>query len=407
MDVRENGLGRVIGCELRCIPPRFLESCWGLKWCPKFYARGPSEFDIGVLTPDGKYNSLKVGGPLAMERGPQDGIANFELSLRLPSTIHDADGQLGLRTREPPSSPSWRFSVPATPVYAVHERTHNQTNFTCSHVTPTDSSASLIAPGRTEGTLPIPIPGSGTMLSSIQPLSEPYTSELSYALLSGHSSHSSQSCGAQNVGTPLQLHYLSPRIIPAVAQDPVALLYGVALENDGSLERLVSDPGNAQAHYLPPDSIGNAHSIPQVHVTTPAMQTPQAALLDSWNNLDFSPASATPMTCSTSFSTESSLIGEFEQHHGPGAATPMSELMRMGLEISPQSNEQLEAGMPDEYWQLHHILPCSSPMHQSRGLSPIDMSVDQLPGTGEGEDTTYNLSDTFLFSSAFHGAFAC
>ncbi|KAG1892169.1 hypothetical protein F4604DRAFT_12264 [Suillus subluteus] len=211
MDVRENGLGRVIGCELRCIPPRFLESCWGLKWCPKFHARGPSEFDIGVLTPDGKYNSLKIRArPLAMERGPQGSIANLEPSLRLPSTIHDADGQLGLRRREPPSSPSWRFSVPASPVCTAHERTQDQTDFTCPHATPADPSVPLIAPGRTEGTLPIPIPGSGTM----QPLSEPYTSELSYALLPGHSSHSSQSCGTQNVGTPLQLHYLSSRIMP-------------------------------------------------------------------------------------------------------------------------------------------------------------------------------------------------
>jgi hypothetical protein len=168
------------------------------------------------------------------------------------------------------------------------------------------------------------------------------------------------------------------------------------------LEDLVSDPGDAQAHYLPLDSI-NTYSTPQVHVVTPAMQTPQ----NPWNNLDFSPASATPMTCSTSFSADSNLIGEFEQHHGPGVATPMSELMRMGVENSPQSNDQLEAGMTDEYWQLHQTLTRFSPMHQSRGLSPIDMGVDQLPGTGEGEETAYNLSDTFLFSSGFHGAFAC
>ncbi|KAG1783027.1 hypothetical protein EV702DRAFT_1059689 [Suillus placidus] len=394
MDVRENGLGRVIGCELRCIPPRFLESCWGLKWCPKFYARGPSEFDIGVLTPDGKYNSLKIGGPLAMERGAQDRMVKLKPSPSLRSTIHDADGRLGLRRRELPSSPSGHFSVSASPVYIVHERTQDQPDFMHSHVTPIPSSAPLIAPGRTEGILPIPISGSGTMLSSIQPLSEPYTSELSYALIPGHSS---QSCGAPNIGTPL-------RIMPAVSQDPGALLYGVVPENNTSLERLVSDPGDVQAYYLPPDSI-DAHSTLQVHVITPAMQ---ATLLDSWNNLDFSPASATPMTCSTSFSADSSLIGEFEQHHGAGVATPMSELMRMDLENSSHSNDQLEAGMPGEYWQLHRTLTGtrSSPMHQSRGLSPIDMSVDQLPCTGEGEDTTYNLSDTLLFSGAFHGAFA-
>lgn len=407
MDVRENGLGRVIGCELRCIPPRFLESCWGLKWCPKFYARGPSEFDVGILTPDGKYKSLKIGGPLAMERGAQDCIANVKPSRRLTSTIHDADGQLGLRRREPPSLPSWHLCVPASPAYNIHERTQDQPDFMRCHITPADSSTALIAPGRTEGTLPIPIPGSGTMVSSVQPLSEPYTSELSYALLPGHSLHLSQSCGAQNVGTPLHLYHLSPQIMPAVSQDPTAaLLYDVALDNDSSSARLVSDPRDGQAHYIPPDSI-NAHSTPQVHVMTPAMQTPQVTLLDSWNNLNFSPASATPMTCSTSFSADSSLIGEFEQNHSLGVATPMSELMRMDLEIFSQSNEQLEAEIPDEYWQLHRIFTRSSPMHQSRGLSPIDVSVDQLPGTGEGEDTTYNLSDTFLFSGAFHGAFAC
>lgn len=402
MDVRENGLGRVIGCELRCIPPRFLESCWGLKWCPKFYARGPSEFDIGVLTPDGKYNSLKIRGPLAMGRGAHDSMVNLKPSPSLPSTIHDADGRLGLRGCELPSSPFGHFGVPASPVYIVHQRTQDQPDFMHSHVTPAHSSAPLVAAGRTDGILPIPISGSGTMLSSIQPLSEPYTSELSYALLPGHSS---QSCSAPNIGTPLHLYYLSPKIMPAVSQDPSTLLYGVVSENDASLERLVSDPGDAQAYYLPLDSI-NAHSTPQVHVISPAMQTPQATVLDSWNNLDFSPASATPMTSSTSFSADSSLIGEFEQHHDAGAATPMSELMRMDLENSSHSNNQLEAGMPDEYWQLHRTLARSSPMHQSRGLSPIDMSVDQLPGTGEEEDATYNLSDTFLFSGAFHCAFA-
>ncbi|KAG2073522.1 hypothetical protein BDR04DRAFT_1141093 [Suillus decipiens] len=404
MDVREIGLGRVIGCELRCIPPRFLESCWGLKWCPKFYARGPSEFDIGILTPDGKYNSLKIGG-LAMEYRAQDGIANLKPSQSLPNTTHDADGTLGLRRREHPSSPSRHFCIPASPVYIVHERTENQPDFMRSHVTPAHSSAPLIVPGRTEGALPMPIPGLGTTLSSIQPISGPYTSELSYALLPGHWPHLSQSCSAPIIETPLHLHYLSPNSMPAVSQDSSALLYGVAPEKD-SLEYLVSGPEDVQAQYLPPNSI-NAHSTPQVHVMNPTMQTPQGAFLDSWNDLDFSPASATPMTCSTSFSADSSLIEQFEQHHGQAVATPMSELMGMGLENSPQSNDQFEAGMPDEYWQLHMAFTRDSPMHQPRGLSPIDVSVDQLPSTGEGDDTMYNLSDTFLFSSTSHGAFAC
>ncbi|KAG1755417.1 hypothetical protein EDB19DRAFT_1661190 [Suillus lakei] len=389
MDVHENGLGRVIGCELRCIPPRFLESCWGLKWCPKFYARGPSDFDIGVLTPDGNYSSLKIGSPLAIERGARDSITNLKASPSLSSTIHDADGQLGSSRREPPSS--WHFSVPTSPVYIAHEGIHKQPVFMRSDVAPAHSSAPLIAPGRTEGMLPIPIP------------------ELSYALLPGPCPHLSQCCGASTVGTPLHAHYLSPQILPAVSQHPDALLYSIAPENDASLQRLISDPGDAQAYYFPPDVI-NTHSTPQVHVMTPTVQTPQATMPDSWNNLDFSPASVTPMTCSTSFSTDCSLIGEFVQHCGPGVATPMSELMRMGLEDSPQSNVQLDAVMTDEYWQLpvNQTLTHSPPMHQSRGLSPIDMSVDQLPlGPSEGEETAYNISDTFLFSSAFHGAFTC
>ncbi|KAG2115919.1 uncharacterized protein F5147DRAFT_675250 [Suillus discolor] len=405
MDVRENCLGRVIGCELRCIPPRYLKSCWGLKWCPKFYARGPSEFDVGVLTPDGKYNSLKTDDSLAMEHRAQGSIANLKPSPSLPITVYDADGRLGSRRREPPSSPSWH--LPPSPAYSMNERTQDQPDFMRS---PAHSSTPLIAPGGTErpSRLPIPITGSRTTLSSIQPFSEPYTSELSYALLPGHSSHPSQSCGAPTVGEPLHLHYLSSKVMPAVSQDPAAfrLLYGVAPETDASLEHLVSDPGDAQEQYLPPDSI-HAHSTLQVHLMTPTMQTLQATLLDSWNNLDFSPASTTPMSCSTSFSADSSLIGEFEHHHGPGVATSMSELMGMDWENSTQSNDQLEAGITDEDWQLHRTFTRSSPMHQSRGLSPIDMSVDELPGTGDGEETAYNLSDTFLFSSAFHGTFAC
>lgn len=405
MDVRENCLGRVIGCELRCIPPRYLKSCWGLKWCPKFYARGPSEFDVGVLTPDGKYNSLKTDGSLAMEYRAQDSIANLKPSPSLPSTIYDTDGRLGSRRREPPSSSSWHFSVPVSPAYIMHERTQDRPDFMRS---PAHSSTPLIAPGGTEepSRLPIPIPGSRTTLSSIQPFSEPYTSELSYALLPGHSSHPSQSCGAPTVGKPLHLHYLSPKVTPAVSQDPAALLYGVAPETDASPEHLVSDPRDAQEQYLPLDSI-HAHSTLQVHLMTPTMQTLQATLLDSWNDLDFSPASTTPMSCSTSFSTDSSLIGEFEHHHGPGVATSMSELTGMDWENLTQSNDQLEAGMTGEDWQLHRTFTRSSPMHQSRGLSPIDMSVDELPGTSDGEETAYNLSDTFLFSRAFHGTFAC
>lgn len=399
MDVRGNGLGRVIGRELWCIPPRFLDSCWGLKWCPKYYARGPSEFDIGVLTPDGKYISFKIDGSLAMECAAHDGIADLKLSSGLPNTTHRADGQLGSRRLEPPSSPSWHFRVPASPIRTVHEKTQDQPDIMYSHVTPAHSSAPLIAPGRTEGTPTIPIPRSGLMLSPIKSLSGPYTSELSYALLPEHSSHLAQTSNAQ---TPQHLCHLSPQIIPAVSPDSGALLYGIASQDDASLERLVPDRGDVQAHYPPLDSI-NTYSTPQVHVLTPAMQTPQ----NPWNNFDFSPASTTPMTCSTSFSTDSSLIGEFEQHHGPWVATPMSGLMRMGMENSPQSNDQSEAGMTDEYWQLHQTLPRFSPMHQSRGLSPIDMGVDQLPGTGEGEETAYNPSDTFLFSTAFHGAFAC
>ncbi|KAG1768639.1 hypothetical protein EDD22DRAFT_220462 [Suillus occidentalis] len=397
MDVHGNGLGRVIGRELRCIPPKFLDSCWGLKWCPKYYARGPSEFDIGILTPDGKYISFKIDGSLAMECAAQDSIAKLKPASRLPNTIHRADGELEPRRRDSP--PSRHFSVPASPMRTVHKKTQVQPDFMYSHVTPAHSSAPLIVPGRMEGTPTIPIPRSGLMLSPIKSLSGPYTSELSYALLPEHSSHLSQNCDVQ---TSQHLYYLSPQIIPAVSPDSGALLYGIASQDDASSECLVSDRGDMQAHYLPLDSI-NTFSTPQVHVLTPAMQTPQ----NPWNNFDFSPASTTPMTCSTSFSTDSSLIGEFEQHHGPWVATPMSGLMRMDLENSPQSNDQSEAGMTDEYWQLHQTLPRFSSMHQSRGLSPIDMGVDQLPGTGEGEETAYNPSDTFLFSTAFHGAFAC
>lgn len=334
-----------------------------------------------------------------MEYGVQDSIANLKPSSRLPNTIHRADGHSESRRRDPPSSPSWHFSVPASPMRTVHKKTQDQPDFMYSHVTPAHSSAPLIAPVRMEGTPTIPIPRSGLMLSPIKSLSGPYTSELSYALLPEHSSHSSQKCDAQ---TSQHLYYLSPQIIPAVSPDSGDLLYGIASQDDTSSERLVSDRGDVQPHYLPLDSI-DTYSTPQVHVLTPAMQTPQ----NPWNNFDFSPASTTPMTCSTSFSTDSSLIGEFEQHHGPWVATPMSGLMRMGLENSPQSNDQLEAGMTGECWQLHQTLPLFSPMHQSRGLSPIDMGVDQLPCTGEGEETAYNPSDTFLFSAAFHGAFPC
>ncbi|KAG2155063.1 uncharacterized protein EDB93DRAFT_132084 [Suillus bovinus] len=400
MDVRGN-LGRVIGCELRCIPPRYLESCWGLKWCPKFYARGPSEFDVGVLTPDGKYNSLKIDGPLVIEHGTQDIITSLKPSSSLPSTIiHDADGRLGLRRRELFPSPSRDFGVPSSPVYIVHERAQDQPDFMRSLA---HSSAPLIAPGGTEMSLPVSIPVSGTMLSSIQPPSEPYTSELSYALLPGHSSRPPQSCGVPTVETPLHLHYSNPKVMPAVSQDPGAVLYGVAPQNDVSLGPLVSNPGDLQAQYLPLDNI-HTRSILRGHFMPPVMQTTQLTLLDSWNNLDCSPTPATPMTCSTSFSTDSSLIDELERHHDPGVTTPMSEL---NWENSPQSNDPSEAGMMDEYWQLHQTFTRSSPMHQSGGLSPIDMSVDQLPGAGKGVETACNLSDTFLFSGTFHSLFAC
>ncbi|KAG2156333.1 hypothetical protein DEU56DRAFT_897328 [Suillus clintonianus] len=375
-------------------PSKQLEACWGLKWCPKFYARGPSDYDIGVLTPDGKYGSLKIGGPPPMEHGVRVGIEIVNPSTSLFSTIHEADGQLGFRRRELPSSPSSHFSVTTPPVSIAHERTQDRPDLMCFDVTPAHSSLSLIAPGRMEGALPIH--------------SEPYTSELSYALLPGPSPHSSQSCGAPTVGTPQHLHYLSPQIPPAVSQDPDGLLYSVAPEDGASLERLASATADAQA-YLPPNTI-NIHSTPQVYVMT-TMQTPQAALLDSWNNLDFSPGSATPMTCSTSFSTDSSLIGEFEQyhgpgvatpmtcstsfsadssligefeqHHGPGVATPMTELMGMDMENSPQSNRQAEAAMTDEYWRLSRTLSRSSPMHYSRGLSPIDMMLFMAPSLAE------------------------
>ncbi|KAG0709901.1 hypothetical protein DFH29DRAFT_20474 [Suillus ampliporus] len=385
-----DGRGRVIGIELRCIPPIFLEPCWGLKWCPKYHARRPSDYDIGVLAPDGKYNSLKIGGPPDMEHGARDSIENLNPSPSPLRTIHDTDGQLGLRRRGPPSPPSWHFSILMSPVPSiVHERTQDQPDFMHSVVTPTHSSVRQITSGRTEGTLP-----------SIQPHSEPYTSELSYALLPGPFPHSSQNYRAPTVGTP---QHLSPQIQPAVSQDPDSLLYSVAPDNDASLERFISaQAADAQA-YLPPNTIG-VHSTPQVCAMT--MQTPQTTLPDPWNSLDFSPVSATPMSCSTSFSADCSLFGEFEQDRCPGVATPMSELMRMGLENSPQSNVQSETGMPDEYWQLIGNATRSSPRHQSRGLSPIDMGVYQLPGTSEGEETAYYLSDTCLFSSGFGGTFA-
>ncbi|KAG1752519.1 uncharacterized protein EDB91DRAFT_1333471 [Suillus paluster] len=397
MDGREDGRGRVIGTELRCIPTIFLEPCWGLKWCRKYYALKPSDYDIGVITPDGKYNSLKFGGPLAMEHEARDKVEKSNPSPSLPRTIHDTGGQLGLRRHQLSSPPSWDLSVPTSPMPSVvPERTQGRPDLMCSDVTAAHSSVALITPAGTEGTLHIPSSSTGSTLPSIQPHLEPYTSELLYALLPGPSPYSSQNSRAPTVGTPQHLPHSS-----TVSQDPDALLYSVASDNDPSLEQF-AQIANAQ---FPPDTV-NAHSPSQVHAMT-IMQAPQSTSPDSWHSLDFSPMSATSLTCSTSFSADSSLIGEFEQLHGTWVVTPMSELMMMGLDKSPQSNFQSEAGMTDEYWQLSRNDTPFSPIHQPRGLSPIDMGVFQLPGTSEVEENTYYLSDTCLFSSSFSSTFAC
>ncbi|OAX44059.1 hypothetical protein K503DRAFT_765376 [Rhizopogon vinicolor AM-OR11-026] len=250
-------------------------------------------------------------------------------------------------------------------------------------------------------TLPIHIIGTGhTSSLSIQPLSEPYTSELSFALSPVPSPRSSQYYGTPPVRTSRHLPHSNPHIMPTVSQACGIPLYSVTPDHGAFLARCVAAQAASAQHYLLPSTI-SAHSTPQVHDMT-VMQTPQTTLTNSWNDLDLPTMLVTPMTCSTSFSADCALTGEFEQHHGSGVTTPSSCLKEL-----LQSNDLLETGVTDEYWQLHHGDMRSSPMHRSRGLSPIDMGVYQLPGTSEGHKTTNNLDNACLFSDGFPVSFGC
>jgi hypothetical protein len=184
--------------------------------------------------------------------------------------------------------------------------------------------------------------------------------------------------------------------MPAVSQAHGAPLHSVATENSASLARCVSALTADTQHYLPP----SAHSTPQVHVMT-AMETQQTTLENSWNELDFLAMSATPMARSTSFSADYPLpIGEFEQHHGSGVTTPLFDFKEQ-----LQSNDLSEGDMMGEYLQLNRGSMHSSPMNRSRGLSPINMGVYELPGAGEGDETLNRIYEACLFSNGFPAAF--
>jgi hypothetical protein len=348
-----------------------------MKWTTKCYPRRPSDYDVGVLTPDGIYLSVKN----------QDGDLDPPLSLR----IHDAYGQPNstATAHSLPSSPSWHPSLSTSPACSiVYERTEDQPDIMRSDDTLVHSSEHLI----------VPITGTGHP-SPNQSLCEPFTSELSFALLPGPSPRSSQSYGTPTVGMPRHLPHPNPHAMPAVSQAHGAPLHSVATENSASLARCVSALTADTQHYLPLGTI-NAHSTPQVHVMT-AMETQQTTLENSWNELDFLAMSATPMARSTPFSADYPLpIGEFEQHHGSGVTTPL-----FGFKEQPQSNDLSEGGMTGEYWQLNRGSMHSSPMNRSRGLSPIDMGVYELPGTGEGDETLNRIYDACLFSNGFPAAF--
>ena len=373
-----------------------------MRWTTKRHPRGPSDYDIGVLTPDGMYSSLK--NLLDVEDG------DFDPSSSLPRIINEARGQLSSNATRPglPSSPSWHPGCSRSPASSImYERPQDQPNVVHSDDTHVYSSVHLIEPGRMDGhtatptemyTLPISIAGTGHT-SSIQSLSEPYTSELSFALLPGPSPCSSQKYGTPTVGTPQHLPHSNLHVTPAVSQARSAPLYSVAPDHGASLARCIAARAVDAQHHLPPGTM-SAHSTPRIHVMT-AMQTSQTTLENSWNNLDFPAMSVTPITCSTSFSADCALAGEFEQHDGSGVTSPS-----LCLTDHLQSNDLLEAGVTDNYWQLNHVDMHFSPMHRPRGLSPIDMGVYQLPG-GEGDETANNLYDDCFSSDSFPVIFSC
>lgn len=351
-----------------------------MRWTTKCCPREPSDYDIGVLTSDGIYSSLK--NLLVVEYG------NLDPSPRLATGC------------DLPSSPSWHLSLSTSVPSIVYERMQDQPDITRSDDTPVHSSVHLIAPGRMEGhttTLPIPITSTGRA-SSIQSHSEPYTSELSFALLPGHSSLLSQSYGTPTVGTPEHLPHPSPQNMPAVSQAHGGPLCNAAPDNSASLARCISAQAADAQQYLRPTI--SAHSTPQVHVIS-TMQTPQTTFAKSWDDLDFPVTSVTPMSCSTSFSPDCALIRELEQHHDSGFTTPS-----LDLKEQPQSNGLSEEGVMDEYWQLNGGMR-SSPMYRSRGLSPIDMGVYELPGISEGGGTANNFYDACLFSNGLPVTLGC
>lgn len=337
---------------------------------------------------------------------------DLDPSSSLPRIINKAHRQLSSTATGPglPSSPSWHLGFPRSPASSImYERLQDQpdvVHFDDTHVY-SSVHPNLIASGRMDGhtatptemyTLPISIAGTGHTLS-IQSFSEPYTSELSFALLPGPSPRSSQNYGIPTMGTPQHLPHSNPHVMPAVSQARGAPLYSVTPDHSASLARCVAARAVDAQHYLPPGTI-SAHSTPQIHVMT-SMQTSQTILESSWNNLDFSAMAVTPMTCSTSFSADCALAGEFEQHDGSGVTTPS-----LCLTDHLQSNDLSEACVADNYWQLNHGDMHSSPMHRSRGLSPIDMCVYQLPGS-EGDETANNFYDDCLPSDSFPVIFGC
>jgi len=337
-----------------------------MKWTTKCYPQGPSEYDIGVLTPDGIYSSLK--NLLVLED------EDLDPSLSLSHAMYWASWQLSSAATGrglPSSPPSWYHSLSTS-----RAPSQDQPDIMIFDDTP-----------EVYATPPTPIIGT-ERTPSIQSISEPYTSELSFALLPGPSPGSSRS-----YGTPQHLPHPNEQIMLAVSQAHVSPLYDAAPEDSASLARCASAEAACAQHYVHPTI--SAHSTPQVHFIA-SMQTSQTILPESCDEPDFPALSATPMSCSTSFSADCALIEEFEQYYGSGVTTPS-----LDTKEQPQSYDLLEAGVIDDSWESICGGVSSSPMYPSRGLSPIDMGVYQLRSTREGDETADNFYDTCLFSNEF------